>query len=212
MQFIKNSTTLVIAGSWNPAILVPHWVAREAMDLKLDANFPVTIDIPAGLGQFPRYQFEGIDYIANYDIVTFILNPETPDLVNKSVGTAAIVLKLLTHTPVTGFGFNFSSRDDAPSQELLATFTSGSNVLDALEDQNAQAVNQGWNAVIKSEGYLISVNSNLQGDGVVIFSFNVHCEVQTAAEASEKLSQENLYLNIESKVKALLLKLANKEE
>lgn len=211
LKLYTNPPALVIAGAWNPDILSPSWIAKQAMGLELNQDFPVKVQLPIGNPtQRPTFEFEKIKFTAARSQLTFFLTPDDLDQINKSITTAAEILKLLSHTPVTGFGFNFSHEIEEPTVPLRKTF-SGSNISTLLDAADAQTVVQKWGSSIKTQHYLLSLNAELEGNKVSL-EFNVHFEVNSAQEASQFLNKENLYSSIEQITSDITQKLHDLEE
>lgn len=195
--------TLVIAGAWNPDILTPNWVALNALGLQLDQNFTVKVDLPIGNPtQRPTFEFHGIRYIAAKNTLTFFLLPDAVGPVDKSITAATKILDLLSHTPITGFGFNFSYVIEEPSEALLKTFSSCDIPASFVNDDAAITVRREWKASVKTHDSLLNVSTELEGDTIRVI-FNVHFEVANAEAASKKLQTANLFPNVENNIIAI---------
>lgn len=121
-----NPTSLVIAGAWNPDVLSPKWIGKEVLGMQLGQDFPVTVQLPIGSPtQRPTYEFENIKYVVSRASLTFFLNPDDATQFEKSIRSAATILNLLAHTPVTGFGFNFFLKLKNLQQLCLEHFRQG---------------------------------------------------------------------------------------
>ncbi len=204
---LNESTSLVVAGAWNPDILSPAWVAKEALALQLGQNFPVNVQLPIGNPtQRPVFEFEGIRYLSAKGALTFYLKPEDTDQVNKSITAVTRILDLLSHTPVTGFGFNSSYEITTPSIALLETFSSGQILTPLVEDVGAQTVVQSWKSSIKTQDHLLNVEAELVG-GKIQLDFNVHFEVNSASSASQRLKTVNLFSDTDSIINKIALHL-----
>ena len=200
-------TTLVVAGAWNPDILSPPWVANKAMDLNLGVDFPVNAEIAIGNPtQRPTFEFHGIKFVAARNAITFFLQPDDPAQVATSISTVGKILGLLPHTPVTGFGFNFSYEIESPSTELIKTFDSGNLPADFLDDEAAESVGRHWSAKVKTRDRLLTVNSKFEG-AKVLLSFNVHNEVTSAEQASHRLMANGIFDNAKKDAKTIAEKL-----
>jgi hypothetical protein len=207
MLKFNDSATLLVAGAWNPDILSPNWVAREALALRLDQNFPVNVQLPIGIPtQRPTFEFAGVRYLAAKSALTFYLKPEEIEQIDKSITAVTKILDLLSHTPITGFGFNFSYEIEAPSVALLETFSSGKILTTLLEDGDAQTVVQMWKSSVKTQDRLLNLEAEFTG-GKVNLNFNVHFEINSASGASQKLKTVNLFSDIQSTVSGIALHL-----
>jgi hypothetical protein len=213
MKELFDSSTLVIAGAWNPAILTPVWVATEAMGRTKDnVDFPVKVQFPvAGLVSPIKYDFLGINYSAAPHAITFFLGNCDEGGIQLSLKTAAKIIDLLHHTPITGFGFNSLYEIENPHEDLLSTFSAAKEIPSFLDDADAEIVGQNWGASIKSQNMLINIGLKYEAEKVFI-DFNVHFEINSPAEASELLSQTKTYANAKANVSKILGKLTHEGE
>lgn len=207
----NNPTTLVIAGAWNPDILSPSWVAREAMGYVSNQDFPVKVEVAISNPKLrPIYEFDNIKFTAASSQLKFFLVPDDLAQVKSSVITASKILELLSHTPVTGFGFNISYEIEDPNTELRNTF-SDSNICQSMAFTNATIVAQKWGSSIKMQNYLLSVNASLEGDKVFL-QFNAHFEAASSTAASQQLTDDKLFTEIEQVTCEIAQKLNDLEE
>lgn len=211
MNLVENNTSLVIAGAWNPAILNPHWVASKAMGLELGQNFQVIVEVPVGAPeQAMKYEFEQIKYLATRNNLTFYLVDNNDAQKAKSISTAAKILELLSHTPVTGFGFNFRYEIENPSEDILDTFVSGEKVAGYFDDVDVDIARHAWEVALKIQDRLITMNVQLEG-GRVFVTYNVHFEVDGAVTASQKLNTEGLLQTIQNDINSINAKFSPEE-
>jgi hypothetical protein len=207
LKFNVVPPTLVVAGAWNPDILTPKWVASNALEMQLDQNFPVKVELPIGNPtQRPTFEFSDIRYLSAKNALTFYLVPDDPDQLNKSIFAATKILDLLSHTPTTGFGFNFLYEIEEPTQSMLGTFSSNQILAALIDDVDAETVKREWKSSVKTQEMLISLSTAMEGNKVVL-NFNVHFEVTTAVAASEKLKTPNLFNEIKTKIDSIAKKL-----
>ncbi|WP_155623239.1 hypothetical protein [Burkholderia diffusa] len=215
MRVLDENVNLVIVGAWNPAILTPNWIAEKAMHRPVGANFQVQVDLPIANLNFgnarPRLAFEGIAVSSEPHALTFQLPYEDEERANLGVTTAANILDLLSHTPVTGFGFNFGFQFDQPNQALLDTFGGTAFLADAVADENAELVSQGWGGTVRSDRRLINVWTKYEANSVV-FNVNVHTEVSGASPAAAALRTEHLFRTIKDEVIGVVNRFDNPQE
>src|SRR4051812_38105477 len=58
LNLVQDKLTIVLVGSFNPAILTPQWIARNALGYPEERQFQVELLTPvAGIGGMPRYSF-----------------------------------------------------------------------------------------------------------------------------------------------------------
>jgi hypothetical protein len=203
LKLLNDSVTLVVAGAWNPDILSPSWVAKEALALQLDQNFPVNVQLPIGNPtQRPIFEFAGVRYLAAKGGLTFYLKPDDANQIATSIGAVTKILGLLLHTPITGFGFNFSYEIENPAVPLLETFSSSNILASFLDNEATQTVGQGWSSSVITDDQLLNLGAELAG-GKIRVDFNVHYEVNSAAAASQKLQATNLFSDIKNTVSGI---------
>ena len=209
LKLFEPTTTLVIAGSWNPDILSPPWVAVQAMGLQVKPDFAVTARLALGNPQQrPTFGFEGIEYVPGRNTLTFNFDPNSVDSVCKAVSTATKILKLLSHTPVSGFGFNFKFRIENPVAGLLETFSFAVTPPSFLDDDDAVAVARKWVAGVTAHGSLITTTVSLEGGNVVI-NTNSHFEVGSATVAADRLAIDGLFDQVKKDALAIVNGLHN---
>lgn len=192
MKAIAEATTLVLAGSFNPAILSPQWVARNALGYAKDTEFQVEVLTPVGGGQ-NRISFGGISYAPGFRAVTLFLDSSNAELSDKAVRAAAAVLSQLPHTPINGLGFNFSFRVSEPSERFLSLLTDSDHLNDTFA--TADVVTRKWGNTLSWDGTLVSVECELAG-GEGSISFNFHHSVDSAAAAETVLRTENKFATL----------------
>ena len=57
MQIDDTKTSLVIAGSWNPAILTPQWIANKVLGLPTGQEFNVEVEMVMTPHNFQKYKY-----------------------------------------------------------------------------------------------------------------------------------------------------------
>jgi hypothetical protein len=200
MTLNPGETSLVIAGAWNPAILVPAWVLRFGL-LRPDGNEQVQIALPAGQGllfDFPRYTLPEFTYIVRPD--TLIINPtnQTAAGLAQSEDAAAEMLRNLPHTPVNGIGHNFEFRDADPDPGTLEVFTQ------ATQDV-ADRAPEGWAPVsmLIASSFRVGAGNTIanvqrQFDGTnTIIKFNFHHPIADVDQALQVLRGQNGHVRMQ---------------
>lgn len=213
MRLQPGNTSLVLAGSWNPAILTPTWIAQHGLGYAPDREFQVGMQLAVQeFGQFPRFMFETLSVNATPSGLTFSLDSDNAVQVAKSFEVAVRILRALSHTPVVGIGVNFSFADDVISEQVSASFAGHDQLLAALpgEQQDAEIVQQSWQATVKLSDHLANVTCNKIGQGVEV-AFNHHFNVTSAEGAAIVLAREGLYAELLEISKALIHNLGNEE-
>ncbi|CAJ5017473.1 Uncharacterised protein [Burkholderia pseudomallei] len=215
MRILEENVNLVVAGAWNPAILTPNWIAERAMRREVGPNFQVQVELPTAnltfRGARPRFVFEGISVSSETHALTFRLPYDDEEGASLGITTAASILELLSHTPVSGFGINFGFEFDQPSQALLDTFRGTGFVAEAIADVDAALVAQGWTGTVRTGERLITVAAQYQAN-VVVLNINVHTEVASAAAAAAALRAEHFFRTIKEQVVGVVNRFDNPQE
>lgn len=191
MLALLNPPSIVLAGSWNPAILQPQWLSHRIFGIPEGNQIAVRMEFSPIPGLPPRYSLGELTIAATYDNLTITPdNRENADAVserklNLVEEKAQLILRELPHTPISAFGQNFEFVEDNPSKELLAVFE--------LNDAFAERANFTYS--VQS----ITVKTSLQIDdhilnysrtfsnGQVVLQFNFHYEVNSAIHAADHM-------------------------
>ena len=182
-----NSTSLVLAGSWNQAIFTPPWVRTHFFDGR---NLTVEASV-------------GPDFILTFrqDTAPFQLTVERskvqvrPTDVSSDAMTAAEastiqVLELLSVTPITGVGINFGFRGEERDRGALETLLAHELPhLDQLGySQSSFSLTRTLMEATNQQDSPDRLNFTLVGDATKCSAlFNYHFPVENAEEAVGKL-------------------------
>ncbi len=192
MDLIQDKLTIVLAGNFNPAILTPQWVARNALGYEGDRQFQVEmLASVVGIGGMPRYSFDGLSYAPNFQSLTFFLAGLDEAARQRVVHVASTVLGTLPHTPVSGVGFNFGFFVRNPSDQLLEMLQTSLPMMEALGDE-AAVVSRLWSNTVRWRESLVTVQCQQDG-GQVQIDVNIHHDVSSAEEAGRFLARQDCY-------------------
>lgn len=192
MELIQDKLTIVLAGNFNPTILTPQWVARNALGYDADRQFQVEMMAPvAGIGATPRFSFDGISYAPNFQSVMFFLAGLDAGQRQRVVDAASRILRTLPHTPVSGVGFNFGFLVRNPEGQLLDLLQTSLPMMESFGEE-AAVVSRLWANTVLWKGSLVSFQCQLDG-GQVHIDANFHYGVNSAEEAGRVLARENAY-------------------
>lgn len=191
MKAIGDKTTVVLAGAFNPAILVPQWVAVHGLGHPAGQDFQVEMLAPVGGTGQARFAFDGIAYSAGFK--NFILHVDGALLAQseRAVVAVANILSQLPHTPVTGIGFNFGFMVEEPGAALLALMTTHDGLTDSF-DGDSEVVTRRWGNTVKWEESIVSVDCELAG-GQAIVTFNFHYSTDSASAAEQALRGDGVF-------------------
>lgn len=189
---VADASTIVLVGSFNPAILRPEWVARFGLGRPLGQDFDVEILAPVDSAIAPtRYRFLGLDFsLARNRIVFHAADPPAGD---RAAAALSLMLRELRHTPVVGVGLNMAFVDQAATDAFIAQFQSLPLLTDQLPD-SAVTNSQKWAKTVSLGGLLQTFTAELTGAGGRL-EFNFHQSTADAEAASVYLAQDGVYSN-----------------
>ena len=193
MILLQEKSTIVLAGAFNPAILTPNWVAKNALGYEKDRAFQVQVLAPVGgaIGVAHRFSFDGISYSPTLQNVMFYLDGKNIDECDRAAKVAARILDELPHTPILGVGFNFGFVVKDPSPALL-DLLQGSAELAGAFPGGAQVVSRGWSNALTWLDSLVTIQCHFDGS-IVNIDANFHHGVIAATDASLVLKKADSY-------------------
>lgn len=206
MKIVAENSTLVLAGSWNPAILTPNWIAKTILKLPPEPHFDVKVEMQVAQGAVQRLSFLGLSYVASPQFLVFFIDPANTEAAAKAVRVARGVLEILSHTPITGVGCNFDFVVEEHKEEFLRRF----HAADDLEDEvgEAEVVSKAWGNKIKTSAGLLSIDCVYEG-GAGQVHLNFHQETPAAEDARAYLASDEKFVEVFKSAKAIAMKLSN---
>lgn len=131
MQLVKEKTSIVLSGIWNPAILSPKWVAENVLNKKGE-DVPVEIDMPVPLssGGPWRFHLNGIMYVPHRNRLEVAPDGSaTEESFRNTASFVKSVLALLPHTPISAMGQNFAYEEPTPTPEQIALVIGAKSII-----------------------------------------------------------------------------------
>lgn len=208
MRLLPEKSTLVVVGAFNPAILNPGWIAKNAMGLAEDRPVQVEMLTPVNLvvsAPPTRYVFDGISYSVTSQRLAFHFEGLDEAGAVKVVRVVRRIFELLTHTPVNGIGFNFGFSADRPSEKLRALLATDVSLLDFF-GENASIAIQKWANTIQAGDELISVACAFDSESLSV-DVNAHRNLSDAAGLIAALADDQVFSSHLAKAKALAVSL-----
>lgn len=192
MEAIKGTTTLVLVGIWNPAILNPEWLVRHAF--KKDAqDVPVTLEFATFPGLPPRLTLEGIVIQPGRSRVVIVVPNDAGEAdINNVEAIASAILRELPHTPMQAVGQNFEFVENNPTPEQLNIFDSSDDLSDAFDFAFNQ-ISQQVVSSIQFEGRTLNITRTVL-DGKLTLKFNFHYNVTSAEDAVDKIATNHKFV------------------
>lgn len=193
MKLAPAETSLVIAGSWNPAIVQPGWIWKYGLEKDDALENRIQVFVPTGAGlifEFPRFSFDGLLVAARPDALVLTPKESTQVKMEEIENVTHRMLSQLTHTPITGVGHNFEFRDSEPKPEFLKPFTDAQlDLVDASPDGWGAAAS-GLTSTFRFGDASVNITRLFDGNSLTL-RFNFHHPVTTAEKAMEVLSGQN---------------------
>ena len=186
MHLVQDSTAIVLAGIWNPAILNPSWLLRYVHDIPTGQGLPVQLEqavMPAG--QPTRYGIGDIKYTPSRNQLVLQPVSVTPENLNLVQEKTRRILTLLPHTPVAGLGQNFQFSEENPSEEQLAVFAAA-NDLSLRCDFEFELRSTGVVSSIQFDNRTLNI-ARTNRNGQLFVAFNFHYNTTSAENAAEQL-------------------------
>lgn len=188
MKIKIDKWNIVLAGSWNPAIFTPNWMAKnlfnesfepEKPDLDVECEIPVLPSIGT-----PIFTIKDLKLHVDEKKITITSQLSTDDILKLAENIVHRILSILPHTPFTAFGINFLFFDENPNSKIYDIFE--------IEDRNRIAEFAG---PVKKICILRSIEleyctlnlSVVQEAGKITYDFNFHFENSDTVASSEKI-------------------------
>jgi hypothetical protein len=178
MKMDLRQPTLVIAGAWNPAIFSLEWIATNVLGKKENDTLKFT-EVMDATGKGALY-FDEIGIGASVERLNIYCNDfEQKQAAEKMSET---IIGLLSHTPITGVGINFSF-----SQENCDTVISDKMQTKEGITAYRKIISQRFKTAIEIEPELTLNFDRILSAGNVAFNFNYHHAANSAVAAVKKI-------------------------
>ena len=169
----------VVLGRFNPHIISPPWLAKEAIIAEQE---PVEAEI-ALMGRTVAFRFKTGDLTWQVDYTRLIISTEK---ISDTAAMAAKVVEKLPHTPLTAIGNNFRYR---------CSLSQWKGRLPKLDDvgfdqlkRYGEVQSVGWKASVRhSDGMTVNTDVSLEPTAeslspMLTVNINYHRQVQSAAD------------------------------
>lgn len=192
-----DSWTIVLPGSWNPAIFQPNWIIgrlTEAQDLVVDVAFSDALGLA-------RFRFDAVHLRAEPGRLVLGIDAPSDASLTRIENIAIRILTDLPHTPIRGAGINFRFLERNPSQELIDLFQF--NDTNSLADEGFVVRASSLKRNLRfDETRQLNLVLKLRSDGTLSVAVNFHGEVTDAAAAIRHL--EGHVVELKTRILALL--------
>lgn len=132
MKWIHEKEALIIAGGWNPNIILNHdWLKKYLFPEQ--KTFNVTLSFVKGVPDAPAVSSETIKITLRGVRLGFTPLKEDPALLEQIQDCAIKIADYLPHTPVTAFGVNFVyEAENSAMVEALKAYRASGQCLESL--------------------------------------------------------------------------------
>lgn len=187
MADLMKPPSIVVLGSWNPAILQPRWLVRNAFGRAIGEEIQVEMQLPTVPGAPPRFKILGLTLVPAADRVTVYADDASKDSLEKAEECVRNILQSLPHTPVQAFGQNLELVEQDPSDGVLAVFEYKDDIIEKLDDPAATIVRTRRAATVRlaNHEYFLNIDRELDEKADVTLKFNFHYPVESAEQAAD---------------------------
>lgn len=161
--------TVVIGGSWNPAILTPGGIATRLYQLHEDTS--VEVQVPINCLGPPRVVHDGL--VVTVSSTRLVIGMDTCNNVSmeKALKVARVALNALPETPVSAAGYNIRYKGSA-QETTLPDMTQATT--DAFSDGGLIINSQGILAQLKHEQGVVNLKAVVSENNTLDVELNFH--------------------------------------
>lgn len=178
MHVPPKTSTIVLVGKWNPAILTPQWVGKHLFE-KEKIKFEVTF----GSRYLLRLSGPGAEIAPTPDRVTIYAEESTHEGLDCIERLGRKLIEMLPHTPIEAVGVNHAFVEDSAEPEIVSLFN--------CNDEDKMPPHMPVDNVeigrrLSGEGYKLIIRfSKAEGSESVRFDFNFHYDVRRSQHGGE---------------------------
>lgn len=182
MRKIVEESSVVIAGYWNPSIIVPEWINQY---LRAGSDKNIGVKLPIGNPTLPViYEFDSISLKVNAERIEFVFADNSSGSSDVVIKIVESIVKELNHTPVQAIGINFVYKEEATNDLLLDIFATKdfNRIIELpISLKESQVVRKiSFN---DSDDFELNFNAILIENEIVKLNFNFNKNIQSLNEA-----------------------------
>lgn len=179
-----ESTSLVVRGNWNVAILSPEWIVSNILR-RAGEEVNVLVQL-SGPPFVPAYIIEGVKYsIKQARVELFPASWSNEDL-STVERVASSIATALPHTPVRGLGLNFNFVVDELDPATVRKFDVENDILGYLPGEVTTRKTEIHKAFSMGD-CILSIMQSLDPNSKYVVRFNYHFDISTIGEVAEIL-------------------------
>lgn len=184
MKPILAEWNIIVAGSWNLAILNPDWVSKKIFETnELDVDLLIDNFRPQ-----IRYKHEKVILAPESSRVTVGCTETTEAAIEQAEAACLRLIDSLPVTPLSAVGINVGFFEDNPSGHLLDGFNFKDNFKYA--ENGFEVATSEILRSISLPDCTLNFRVRQEADGNVSFHFNFHANTQDAENAKLALKKK----------------------
>ena len=218
MISLVDRWSIVIAGLWNPHIFSPEWVAKNMLQKGDHDEIQIQIALGPGVAQKVRLVSDNVTIALMSERIQF--HPKQPiDADVQSIENVALrTIDLLPHTPLSGYGVNFSFLEKDASSIDLELFDA--NDYPDLAELGFEPSRRQIVRILRVDPTCtlnLTFGSDGESEQPYVFDFNFHHQatkegkIDTAQIRGKAVAYKNRALGILEKVYGLTLQEESEE-
>jgi hypothetical protein len=186
MKNLLGSWNIVLAGAWNPAIINPNWLGRNVF-AKPDPAFELLMPVMGGQ-RIMRFPEERVQIALESGRLLISTTSLTRSAMATAEGIGAKILELLVHTPISACGINYGFETSSPEERV--SWVSKLSDHDRLTDfvtVKETTIKRSLEGVDTHGNPVLNLTLTDRRDGGFHVNFNYHYEVESTAQAAERV-------------------------
>jgi hypothetical protein len=192
MSAIPTDWNIVIAGSWNTAILTPEGVKTRLFGL--DVGTPIEVLVPID-GRTPlQMKYNNINVQPASDRLIISPIEPNPDALIAAVDVAQRALTSLPETPLTAAGVNIRYSYESMPDALIESGVS--TIDDKITDEGHKTLQKKLARKIKWEEGVLNLEITESNDSSGLVVFNYHRDTEHHRELSEWVGMHERMLEV----------------
>jgi len=183
MKLKDEFNTLVIAGSWNHAIINPDWISKFILP-----NTELKVEIPLNVNGSFRISTDELRIFSIDGKLNFAILKHEESIYKKIGDLGIAIAEHLIHTPVIGFGINyiFECAGNEEIDDLMLVKDSGK-----ISENGFSIVNTTIRRELKIGEKLINLGI-VKGKDIYTIDFNYHNKINSLVEFKDKFESDNM--------------------
>lgn len=182
MQAAVDHWTIVIAGSWNVAILNPDWIAQ-----KIFKTTEVELELLVqGLTQNIRITHGNVRIIPRPDRVLIACVTHDAETLTSAEAAAISLVNELPVTPVSAVGINFGFQENDPGAGLVRMINFEDNP--RLAEKGLLVQSSTISRQLQMDDRIVNLSIDYRPETGMLFKYNYHMPVESAIQVVDAIN------------------------